>query len=292
MKATDKTISRKFAGMLVCVVFIMVSLCGCTSDTTNKNVEGTENTGSATKDDDKLVVGMELAYPPFETKDAEGNAMGISVDFSEAFGEYLGKEVVVENIAWDGLIPALQTGKVDMVISSMTITQEREEMVDFSIPYANAMLALLTNKDSGIESIEDMNLSGKKIAVKTGSTGYFYAQNNLSNAEIIALPDESACVTEVAQGKADGFIYDQLTIYRNWQNNLETTAAVFIPFQEADKWGVAVREGNTPLKEQLNTFIEEYTAAGGFEELTEKYLKNEKAAFDELGFKWFFDLSE
>lgn len=176
---------------------------------------------------------MELAYPPFETKDEEGNAMGISVDFSNAFGEYLGREVVIENISWDGLIPALQTGKVDMVISSMTITDEREEVVDFSIPYANAMLALLTNKDSGIESFEDMNIAGRKIAVKTGSTGYFYAEENLPEAEIAALPDESACVTEVSQGKADGFIYDQLTIYRNW--NLETTGAVFIPFQDVDK---------------------------------------------------------
>lgn len=96
-----------------------------------------------------LVVAMELAYPPFETKDADGNPSGVSVDFAKAFGEYIGKDVVIENIAWDGLIPALQTGKADMVMSSMTITDERKEKVDFSEPYANALLALLTNKDSG-----------------------------------------------------------------------------------------------------------------------------------------------
>lgn len=247
--------------------------------------------GSKSQEEDVLVVAMELAYPPFETKDAAGTPAGISVDFSYAFGEYIGREVRIENIAWDGLIPSLQTGKADMVISSMTITDEREKSVDFSIPYANAMLAVLTNKDSGIETVDDLNADGMKIAAKIGSTGYIYAQNNLTNAELVALPDESACVTEVAQGKADGFIYDQLTIYRNWQNNLDTTAPVFIPFQEVDKWGVAVQEGNTELLEQLNAFIEEYTQEGGFDELSEKHLSEEKQAFDELGFKWFFDLT-
>lgn len=241
---------------------------------------------------EKLIVAMELAYPPFETKDEAGNPAGISVDFSKAFGEYLGREVVIENISWDGLIPALQTGKADMVISSMTITEKREEVVDFSVPYANAMLALLTNKNSGIQSIEDMNVQGKKIAVKTGSTGYLYATEHLTNAEILSLPDESACVMEVAQGNADGFIYDQLTIYRNWQENLDTTSAVFIPFQDVEYWGVAVKEGNTELKEQLDDFIEQYTKEGGFEALSEKYLAEEKKAFETLGFRWFFDLTE
>lgn len=269
---------KKWTSILLLAVLAVCVFAGCG--------------GQDKQEAEPLIVGMELAYPPFETKDDDGNATGISVDFSKDFGEYIGREVVIENISWDGLIPALQTGKVDMVISSMTITADREEAVDFSDPYANAMLALLTNKDSGISTIEDINVAGKKIAVKTGSTGYLYAQNNLTNAEIIALPDESACVTEVAQGKADGFIYDQLTIYRNWQNNLDTTSAVFIPFQDVDMWGVAVQEGNDELREQLNAFIAEYTANGGFDKLTEKYLSEEKAAFDTLGFKWFFDMSE
>ena len=246
--------------------------------------------GQNQQDTEPLVVAMELAYPPFETKDDAGNPIGVSVDLAKAFGESIGREVVIENIAWDGLIPALQTGKVDMIISSMTITADREEVVDFSDPYANAMLALLTNKDSGITKAEEINTAGKVIAVRTGSTGHLYAQNNLTNAGILALADESACVTEVAQGKADGFIYDQLTIYRNWQNNLDTTNAVFIPFQDVDMWGVAVQEGNDELREQLNTFITEFTADGGFDRLSEKYLADEKAAFDQLGFQWFFDV--
>ena len=175
-------------------------------------------------------------------------------------------------------------------MSSMTITEARKETVDFSDPYANALLAILANSGSGVESIDDLNQAGMRVAVKTGSTGYFYAQEHLPNAEIIGLPDESACVTEVAQGKADGFLYDQLTVYRNWQQNPETTKAIFIPFQDVEYWGVAVQKGNDELLGQLNDFIAQYTADGGFDRLSETYLAEEKTAFDELGFKWFFDL--
>lgn len=247
---------------------------------------------SSPKPSDKITVAMELAYPPFETKDSAGNPTGISVDFAKAFGEYIGKEVVIENTAWDGLIPSLQTGKADFVISSMTITVQRREEVDFSAPYANSLLAILANQDSGIQSIDDLNQAGRKIAVKTGSTGFLYAQANLNNAEIIALADESACVTEVSQGKADGFLYDQLTIYRNHQQNPDTTTAIFIPFQNVEQWGVAVKKGNTELLDQLNAFIEAYTAEGGFDGLTEQYLSEEKQAFDALGFQWFFDVKD
>lgn len=249
--------------------------------------ESSSEAGGDSQEQEVLTVAMELAYPPFETKDEQGNPSGVSVDFMKDFGEYIGKEIRIENISFDGLIPSLQTGKADMVMSSMTITEERKETVDFSEPYANALLAVLTNKDSQITSVDDLNQEGKKVAVKTGSTGYLYAQEHLKSAEIIALQDESACVMEVSQGKADGFIYDQLTIYRNWQNNLDTTNAVFIPFQNVEPWGIAVKKGNTELLDQLNEFIETYREDGGFEELTEKYLSEEKEAFEELGFQWF-----
>lgn len=275
---------KKRFGFILALTMLCMVFAACGS---SQQEETTEQ-----KAKDELVVAMELAYPPFETKDENGNPSGVSVDFSKAFGEYIGRDVRIENISWDGLIPSLQTGKADMVISSMTITDERKESVDFSDPYANAMLAILANKDSGIASVDDLNQTGKKIAVKTGSTGYIYAQKHLTNAEIVGLPDESACVTEVAQGKADGFIYDQLTIYRNWQKNQDTTTAVFIPFQDVEQWGVAVQKGDDELLNQLNEFIAKYREEGGFDELTEKYLSEEKKAFDELGFQWFFDMTE
>ena len=283
-------------------LLLAVTLTSCSggSSESTESAEGNNATESTTatnnteavdtnEDGKVLRVAMELAYPPFETKDDAGNPEGLAVDFIRDFGKAYNYDVKIENTAWDGLIPALQTGQADLVISSMTITDERKESVDFSDPYAMAQLAILANANSGVASIDDLNQPGKKVAVKTGSTGDVYATKNLTNAEIVRLADESACVTEVVQGKADGFLYDQLTIYRNHAANPDTTEAVFIPFQDPESWGIAVKKGNTELLDQLNAFIAQSKTDGEFDRLTEKYLSEEKKAFDEYGFKWFFD---
>ena len=276
------------AAVIACAFALACSLAGCASGGTGSSSADADNT-SASTDGKTLRVAMELAYPPFETKDDAGNPEGLAVDFIRDFGAAYGYDVQIENTAWDGLIPSLQSDKADLVISSMTITDERKQSVDFSDAYAMAQLAILANADSGVASIDDLNQPGKKVAVKTGSTGDVYATKNLADAEIVRLADESACVTEVVQGKADGFLYDQLTIYRNHRANPDTTEAVFIPFQDAEEWGIAVKKGDTELLDQLNAFIAQSKTDGEFDRLTEKYLADEKKAFDQYGFKWFFD---
>lgn len=269
------------------IVFALCALAGCSSQQAQSSSDSSMGANAQASGKPTLTVAMELAYPPFETKDDAGTAEGLSVDFMQDFADQYGYDLVIENTAWDGLIPSLQTDKADCVISSMTITDERKGAVDFSDPYAMAQLAILANANSGIEQAEDLNQAGKKVAVKTGSTGDVYATKNLTNAEIVRLADESACVTEVVQGKADGFLYDQLTIYRNNLANPDTTEAVFIPFQDAESWGIAVKKGNTELLDQLNEFIAQSKENGEFDRLTEKYLSEEKKAFDEHQFKWF-----
>lgn len=235
-----------------------------------------------------LVVGMELAYPPFETTDNQGKPYGVSVDIATAFAKYLGYEIEIQNTNWTGLIPALQTGKVDMVISSMTITEKRKESVDFSHAYAKAYLAFLVNKNSEVSSAADLNQSGKTIAVKTGSTGDTYVTANYPNASILRLDNESAAVAEVVNGHADAFIYDQLTIYRNVKANETVIKAVYIPDQVAEEWGAAFKK-DSDLTEKFNAFLIKFTNDGGFTDLIEKHLKEEKKTFDEMGFTFFFE---
>lgn len=272
----------------IVAVLLAAGLAGCSGGNAGKGdaASGGESGGKT------LTVAMELAYPPFETRDEAGDAYGISPAFMQKFADAYGYDLIIENTAFDGLIPALQTDKADAVMSSITITDEREAEVDFTDPYAVAQLAILANAQSGIGSIDDLNQPGKTVAVKTGSTGDVYATKNLTNAQIVRLADESACVTEVVQGRADGFLYDQLTIYRNNQANPDTTEAVFIPFQDPEYWGVAVADGNDELRALFNEFIAQCKQDGTFEELTQEFLADEKAAFDELGFRWFFDFDD
>ena len=240
----------------------------------------------AEEKDKPLIVGMELAYPPFEMTDTSGKPTGVSVDLATDLAKSLGRPVVIQNTAFDGLIPALKTGKIDLVISSMTATAERAQSIDFSEPYISTGLSLLLKKDSTAKGIADLDREGVKVAVKKGTTGHIFATNNLKKAQVLVLDKESAAVLEVSQGKADAFIYDQMSVYQNWQRNKETTQAILEPFQK-ESWAVGIRKGNDELKAQVNRFIKEYREKGGFEQLGERYLKEMKDEFKRLGSAFF-----
>lgn len=234
-----------------------------------------------------LRVGMELSYPPFEMVCNDGASCGISVDIASEFGKFLQREVKIENISFIGLIPSLKNGTVDLIISSLTITDQRQKAIDFSIPYATTGLCLLLSKNSKIESIDQANTKGITIVVKSGTSGELYALKHLQKATVRILDKEAMCVVEVIQGKADAFIYDQLSIYTNWQKNLNTTKANLIPFQK-ESWAFGIKKNNQELVEQSNQFIKKFREEGGFEKLAEKYLPEQRKAFKDLGVPFVF----
>jgi len=244
-------------------------------------------TGRATAaEKDTLVVGMELAYPPFEMTDTSGKPSGVSVDLAFELGKALGKKVIIENTAFDGLIPALKTGKIDLIISSMTATEERAKSIDFSEPYLSTGLCLLVKKEFPGSGIRDLDQAGRTVAVKKGTTGHTFAAKNIRKARLLVLDKESAAVLEVVQGKADAFIYDQMSTYQNWQRNQSTTRALLEPFQK-ESWAVGIRKGNDPLKTKVNAFLREFRARGGFEQLGDRYLQEQKKAFKKLGYPFY-----
>jgi polar amino acid transport system substrate-binding protein len=236
---------------------------------------------------DTLVVGMELAYPPFEMTDEKGAPKGVSVDLANELGKGVGKKIIIQNTAFDGLIPALKTGKIDLIISSMTITEERKQSIDFSDPYLSTGLCLLVGKKSPVQSIDDVDKPTVTVAVKKGTTGHLYATQKLKNAKLLVLDKEAAAVLEVVQGKADAFIYDQMSTYQNWKRNQDTTRALLNPFQ-FEKWGIALRKGDDQLRTQVNQFLKTFREKGGFDRLGETYLKEQKDTFKELKYPFYF----
>ncbi|TGU71755.1 transporter substrate-binding domain-containing protein [Geomonas terrae] len=230
---------------------------------------------------------MELAYPPFEMTDASGRPDGVSVQLARELGKALGRPVEIRNIAFDGLIPSLKTGKIDLIISSMTATAERARSIDFSDPYLSTGLCLLVGKDTTVASIADLDQPGRTVAVKKGTTGHVYAAAHLKQASLLVLDKEAAAVLEVVQGKADAFIYDQMSTFRNYQRNPETTRAILKPFQ-TESWAIGMRKGNGALKAQVNRFLADFRRSGGFERLGDRYLKEEKESFRRMGYPFFF----
>lgn len=234
-----------------------------------------------------LRVGMELSYPPFEMTDPQGRPTGVSVRLAEALAKHLGRPLVIENISFDGLIPALKTGRIDCIISSLTATPERSKSIAFSEPYLRTGLAILVGSRSPVQSAADLDVKGRVIAVKKGTTGHHYATTALKQARTLVLDKENTAVLEVVQGKADAFIYDSLSIYQNHKRHPDTTRAILAPFRE-ETWAVGLRQGDETLRGQVNDFLKAFHAAGGFERLGDEFLPEEKRAFQERGIPFYF----
>ena len=229
-----------------------------------------------------LRVGMDLSYPPFEMQDPSGKPDGVGVRLAEALAAHLGRPLKIVPMEFSGLIPALKTGNIDLILSSMTATDERRTSIDFSNPYAVTGLALLVRKDSEIQSIEDLKKSGRVITAKAATTGETWAIQYMPDAKRVVFEDQSACVMEVAQGRADAFIYDQLSIYKYAEQNKDTTRGLLKPFVE-ESWALGIAKGKDALREQVNGFLDDFRKKDGFAKLGDRYLSEEKKFLESQG---------
>ncbi len=225
---------------------------------------------------------MDLTYPPFEMQDKSGKPDGVGVKVAEALAAHLKRPLQIVPMEFSGLIPALKTGNIDIILSSMTATDERRKSIDFSDPYAFTGLALLVRKDSDIQSIDDLKKSNRSITAKAATTGETWAIQNIPNAKRVVFEDQAACVLEVAQGRADAFIYDQLSIYQYAKENPQTTRGILKLFVE-ESWAMGLAKGNDPLLQQVNAFIAEFRKQDGFGNLGEQYLNEEKKFLESMG---------
>jgi polar amino acid transport system substrate-binding protein len=234
-----------------------------------------------------LVVGMDLSYPPFETIDESGKPTGIGVRLAEDLANFLGRPLRIENIPFVGLIPSLQNKRIDCIISSMTDTPERRQAIAFSDAYLSIGLALLAGAQSDISSAADMDQPGRTLVVRQGTTGELWAKGNLKNAKLLSVEKENSAVLEVVQGKADAFVYDQMSVWQNWQKHPESTRAILAPLQK-EHWAIGIRKENNELRLEINAFLKDYRDKGGFQKLGDEFLSEQKKAFARENIPFYF----
>ena len=283
----------RLAGFLI--LSLLLASCG-SEDLSGKGSAG-DNSGDVSSEVvsdagkaenvEPLVVGMELAYPPFEMRGPDNQPDGISVRLAEGLAEHLGRPLEIRDVEWNGIIPALRTGSIDLIISSMTRTEERERAIAFSDGYVTNGLCMLVAKDSEIESVADLESGKFVVAVKLATTGHQWARANLDGVKLVMLDEAAACVLEVVQGKSDVFIYDQISVYQFWKKYEDKTRPILKPIRE-ETWAIGVRKGEDELMEQVNAFLAKSRAEGRFDELAEEYMSEQKAAFEELGVPFIF----
>lgn len=238
---------------------------------------------------EKLIIGTDATYPPFEFVDENGQISGVDIEVGREIGKALGREVEFRNINFDGLITALRTGSIDLVISSMTATPERRKAIDFSEPYVKTGLSILVAKDSAIQSAADLKTPGRKVVARLGTTGEHWARENLKEAKIIALDADVSCVMEVVNANADAWVYDQLSIMNHHAEHPEKTRALLAPLRE-EVWAIGLNQGNDELKAQVNEVLARMRRDGSFAKLAERFMAKEKQMMTAQGLPFVFEL--
>ncbi|MDY0347180.1 MAG: transporter substrate-binding domain-containing protein [Acholeplasma sp.] len=224
-----------------------------------------------------LRVGMDLRYPPFETVNTSNDPEGISVDVALALGEFLGREVEIVNTNFASLIPALNAGDIDIIIASMSITEERKQSVDFSNPYFYFKIISLVNKTFATEnSITEDSTVEDLLAITDASYVGIASQVSATipasyGKTVIEATDLSTAVESVAQGTSDILLMSANPVVDGYKANTETTLVVWDPFV-ASPIGMAVKKGNDALLADANRFIETFDDEGGlYDVLSEKW---------------------
>ena len=255
-----KRISKSAAIMLAALV-TATSLAGCgTSSNTAKTDQG--NTA------EPLKVAMDLKFPPFSGMDENGDPEGLEVDIAYALGEYLGREVEIINTDFSMLIPSLETGKTDVIISDMAVKEERKEKVDFSDPYRYGRTLALVNKDfAGTNHITDdmtpeefFSIEGERVIGLSGTISVTVPQSY--GVEVEEATEIASALMEVTQGTADVLVGAN-TILGDHAANPDTTI-VYSGIKDYSQSAMAVKKGNTELLEQLNDFIATMYEDDGF----------------------------
>lgn len=243
--------------------------------------------GISALEKETLIVGMELKFPPFETIDEKGNPMGVSVDLAREIGEELGVEVVIKSVDYPSLIPALQSNNIDLIISSMTITEERLKSINFSDEYARSDLGLVLNKDVEITSYEELNNAAYTVAVKQGNLAEMWAESYLPHATIKQFSEVSAGMLDVNNGSSHAFIYDPLSLIEG-SSNLSQTKLLLDPLPGVKGWGIGMRKSDEALLKAVNNALAHIKASGFFDDMREKYLKEEVEKYESYGLQYFF----
>lgn len=230
----------------------------------------------APKEEAPLRVGMDLRYPPFETVDSQGNPMGISVDIAFELGEFLGREVEIVDLPFGSLITSLQTNEIDIIIGSMSITEERKQSIDFSIPYVYFPLVTLVNRQlaesSNFESIDDVLAHDNVVfAGQKGTIFLSIPETKAANPGQVVETDSAAlAIIEVTTGAADATVLSLLAAASNHKANIQTTVMFIEPLQ-VNPIGMGIAKGNSELKEKADKFIASMEQSGVNQRLREKY---------------------
>lgn len=288
---------KKTLGILLCVCLAASMMVGCgskakedatatdtateetaTEETATEETATAETTEATTGDfttlkDGVLQVGMEVGYPPMEYLDEDGvTPIGFDVDVANEIGKRLGLKVELVDTAWDGIFSSLDSDRYDCIISAVSITDERQQNYNLTKPYIANKLVLVTSKDSGIKTPED--LAGHSVAVQTETTADEYMkglqENGLKLSDYFVYDKIIQCFDELKLGRVEAVLVDSVVAAYYIGEDKDTYSIVW-ENTDAEPMGICLKKGNDGLTQAIETTIDAMYADGTMGTIATKY---------------------
>ncbi len=261
---------RKMAAISLAVVMVVLTCSGCSSS---------QNKMQQIQESGKLVMYTNAAFPPYEFLGANGEITGVDVEIGRAIADELGVTLEVNNANFDGIVSAIASGKGDVGIAGITITDERSQRVDFSEPYIESVQYVILPQGSDIQVLED--LSAKTVGAQTGTTGYLYLDDQNRSGlmteqpcNLLAYQTPTDAMVALSEGKLDAVVVDQLVAEQLAKSQPNFTAIPLITAsgeQVKEECGVAVAKGNEDLLAVINQVIEQMKSDGSIDQYFVEY---------------------
>ena len=243
-----------------------------TADTTAaENAETSAEAAETEAAGGVLVMATNAEFPPYEYHDG-GEIVGIDAEIAKAIAGELGMELEIEDIAFDSIIPEITSGKADMGLAGMTVTEDRKQSVDFSDTYAKASQKVIVKEDSEIASPDD--LAGKIVGVQLGTTGDIYVSDLEADGTTVERYNKGfEAVQALSQGKIDAVVIDGEPA-KTFVAQTEGLKILEESFTD-EEYAIAVKKGNTELLDKINGALKTLKENGTLDEIVAKYIKAE-----------------
>ncbi|HZG80196.1 MAG TPA: transporter substrate-binding domain-containing protein [Brevibacillus sp.] len=255
------------------LTFLLMLLAGCSQEAGDGGTGG-PSTIQKIIDRNKLIIGTSPGYFPFEMKDKQGVNVGYDMDLGKAIADALKVEVEFKDFEFSGLIPALQTGDIDMVISGMTIRGDRALAVSFSDPYySSGQVVMVPKSDTTTKNWQDLDQAGKKIAVSQGTTGALLAKQLFKNAQIMDFDGFANAALAVKQNQADAVVFDEPGIAVYEIMNGDSVRGIY-DILSSENLGIALPLNDHATIQWVNSFLASYRNGPADQASIQKWFKS------------------
>ena len=223
----------------------------------------------------KLVMATNAEFPPYEFHDGD-KIVGIDAEIAQAIADELGMELEIEDIAFDSIIPEIVSGKADMALAGMTVTEDRKASVDFSDTYATASQMIIVKEDSEIAGPDD--LKGVTVGVQLGTTGDIYVSDLEADGTTVERYNKGfEAVQALSQGKIDAVVIDSLPAQKfvDANDDLKIVENIWEP----EEYAICLKKGNTELTEKMNDAIQELKDDGTLDKIMANYIGDDTGSY-------------